>query len=195
MILDIKTALSIASMIELTDGKNPVQALKLIKITLKDNTLTAIATDRYVLGKMTIPVDNTDNEDFTVYWNSDTAKYLKDRSKLITSLDLTASHFVSEAGTYLMAKNISYPTNVENMFDNLDAHPLSQPLNVNLSYFTKVAKLLTPDQATRTPSQRTKPVWSMLATGEKENKMPKPILLTNEDSTIQVLLQPNARRA
>ena len=194
MILDIKTALSIASMIELTDSKANTIALGLIKIEVKGDTLTATATDRYVLGQMVIPIDNTDNEDFIVYWDKDTVKYLKDRAKVITDIVQTAPYFVDNTGTYIMPKNIEYPK-VDTLFETLETRPLAEPINVNLSFFTRVSKILTPEQARRTPAQRTKPIWTMLSTGQTDNAKPRPLLLTNEDSSVRVLLQPSLRRA
>jgi len=189
--LSSQQALSVASMIELTD-KN-LDTLKHIRLDFNSNMLTAYATDRYVLAKARYELDEPHPE-MTAYLDKYAVKFIRDNAKTTSVFTITNTLVQTDSGhTYPLLNDGSRLPKIDLDQVIVKAQLIEskeqQPVSMNLKLIERVNKLLTPAQATLAPAKRSSD-WTMTVGGIKD-----PIVFTEATDTFIALAQPKLRRA
>ena len=185
-----QVALSVASMIDLTD--KDLDKLRYIRLEFKGTTLTAYATDRYVLAKARYELDEPQVER-TAYLDRQAVRFIRDNAKLTNGFHINPDVIQTDGGSLMLLANLSDKTPIDLDQVILKAQLIEskeqQSVNMNLKLIERVNKLLTPAQANLTPAKR-KSDWTMTVGGIKD-----PIVFTEDSNTFIALAQPKLRRA
>lgn len=181
-------ALSVASMIELTD--KDLDTLKHIRLDFRSNQLTAYATDRYVLARAVYELDEPQVET-TAYLDKQAVKFIRDNAKATNQFHITNTLVQTDSGhTYPLLNDGSRLPKVD--LDQVITKALDQPqgteaISMNLKLIERVNKLLTPSQANLTPAKR-RTDWT-IRVGNRHD----PIVFTEPSDTFTALAQPLRR--
>lgn len=182
-------ALSVASMIELTD--KDLDTLKHIRLDFHSNQLTAYATDRYVLARATYELDEPQVET-TAYLDKQAVKFIRDNAKDTTSFSITKDYIQTDNSlqTYYLHNDGSRLPKID--LDQVITKALDQPqgtetISMNLKLIERVNKLITPTQANLTPAKR-RTEWT-IRVGNRHD----PIVFTESTDTFTALAQPLRR--
>ena len=182
-------ALSVASMIDLTD--KDLDKLRYIRLEFKDTTLTAYATDRYVLAKAVYELAEPQIER-TAYLDKLAVKFIRDNAKLTTGFHINADVIQTDTGSLWLLADLSdkTPIDLESVITKAEATPTTNDtLSMNLKLIERVNKLIPPSQANATPAKR-RVDWTMRVSSHKD-----PIVFTDDSNTFTALAQPLRRRA
>lgn len=181
-------ALSVASMIELTD--KDLETLKYIKLEFDSTTLKAYATDRYVLARAVYELDEP-TEPTTIYLDRGAVKFIKDNAKTATTFTLTQDTITANnLNTYaLISDGSTLPkVDLEQVISKaLDRPDGTEAISMNLKLIERVNKLLTPSQANLSPAKR-RTDW-IVRVGNRHD----PIVFTESTDTFTALAQPLRR--
>nr|DAW17346.1 MAG TPA: beta clamp protein [Caudoviricetes sp.] len=187
--LSVNMTKSIGSLANIT-GQTRLKdtpALTGVKITVTDNKLTAIATDRYMLAKTEFEIDNPTGESKSFVMPLEAIKYLKANKQLI-KMTVTDDYVTFDAWgnttSFALLKS-AYP-NVETMFDEHNPTAVNSvagndtPLLLNLELLGIVSKLVDYQDNSRSQANS----WTV---GISDNL--KPLVLSR--ANITVLFQPS----
>lgn len=181
-------ALSVASMIELTD--KDLDTLKHIRLDFYSNQLTAYATNRYVLARATYELDEP-SEPTIAYLDKQAVKFIRDNAKTTNQFRITNALIYTDTGhAYPLLNDGSRLPKID--LDQIITKALDQPqgtetISMNLKLIERVNKLLTPAQANLTPARR-KTDWT-IRVGNRHD----PIVFTENSNTFTALAQPLRR--
>ena len=181
-------ALSVASMIELTD--KDLDTLKHIRLDFNSNQLTAYATDRYVLAKAVYELDEPQVET-TAYLDKQAVKFIRDNAKTTNQFHITNTLVQTDSGhTYPLLNDGSRLPRID--LDQVITRALenqspTEAISMNLKLIERVNKLLTPNQAHLTPAKR-RTDWT-IRVGNRHD----PIVFTENTNTFTALAQPLRR--
>jgi hypothetical protein len=184
-----QVALSVASMIDLTDKDQLM--LKSIRLEFKGTSLTAYATDRYVLAKARYELDDP-QEERTAYLDKEAVKFIRDNSKLSHQFYINTGVIQTDGGSVKLLDDLDLkPIDLDSIIlkAQLVESKQQEPISMNLKLIERVNKLLTPAQANLTPARRNSD-WTMRVGGFKD-----PIVFTEPSNTFIALAQPKLRRA
>jgi len=188
--ISTEIALSVASMIDLTD--KDMDKLRYIRLEFKGTSLTAYATDRYVLAKARYELDEP-QEERTAYLDRQAVKFIKDNAKLTSGFHINADVIQTNSGSLMLLADLSDKTPIDLDSVILKAQLVEskqqEPISMNLKLIERVNKLLTPAQANLTPARRNSD-WTMRVGGFRD-----PIVFTEPSNTFIALAQPRLRRA
>jgi hypothetical protein len=177
-------------MIDLTD--KDLDKLRYIRLEFKGTSLTAYATDRYVLAKARYELDEP-QEERTAYLDRQAVRFIKDNAKLTSGFHISKEVIQTDGGSLMLLADLSdkTPTDLDSVIlkAQLIEPKEQQPVIMNLKLIERVNKLLTPAQANLTPAKR-KSDWTMTVGGIKD-----PIVFTEATDTFIALAQPKLRRA
>jgi len=182
-------ALSVASMIDLTD--KDLDKLRYIRLEFKDTTLTAYATDRYVLAKAVYELDEPQVER-TAYLDKEAVKFIRDSAKQTNGFHINPDVIQTDTGSLWLLTELSdkTPIDLESLITKAEATPTTNDtLSMNLKLIERVNKLIPPSQAKLTPAKR-RVDWTMRVASHKD-----PIVFTDDSNTFTALAQPLRRRA
>jgi len=150
-------AVAIASLVNYADNsKIPITpTLAAVHVTIKDNTLTAIATDRYVMAKFSTVLDVTDGRPSEFRISAAAAKWIlanvKKGNKWNTpapvSLEIDGDNLTittkETAYTSQLVAGISPKVeSLLNLFDEWQPAETAQTLSLGSKFLTKITKLL-----------------------------------------------------
>ena len=183
-----QVALSVASMIDLTD--KDTDKLKYIRLEFRGTSLTAYATDRYVLAKAVYELDEPQIER-TAYLDKLAVKFIRDNAKLTTRFHINADVIQTDTGSLWLLADLSDKTPID--LESIITKALDQPttndtVSMNLKLIERVNKLIPPSQANTTPAKR-RVDWTMRVGGYLD-----PIVFTDDSNTFTALAQPLRRR-
>ena len=183
-----QVALSVASMIDLTDKDQLM--LKSIRLEFQGTSLTAYATDRYVLAKAVYELDDP-QEERTVYLDKEAVKFIKDNAKTTHQFYINPDVIQVDSGSIFRIKDLDVkPIDLESIITKaLDTPTTNDTLSMNLKLIERVNKLIPPSQANATPAKR-RVDWTMRVSSHKD-----PIVFTDDSNTFTALAQPLRRRA
>lgn len=188
-VINTQQALSIASMVDLTD--KDFQPLQFIKLDFdNDFELRAYATDRYVMARGIYELYES-TEPATIYLDRGAIKFIKDNAKTARTFKLTQDTITADnLNTYALLSDGS--TLPKKDYDSiiqeaLDRDNTPEAISMNLNLLTRIQKLLPPTQATLTPAKR-RVDWT-IRVGAKHD----PVVLTDNSHTFTALAQPLRR--
>jgi len=184
-----QVALSVASMIDLTD--KDLDKLKYIRLEFKGTSLTAYATDRYVLAKAVYELDDPQKER-TAYLDKEAVKFIRDNAKLSHQFYINSDVIQTDGGSVKLLADLSdkTPIDLESIITKALGTPTTNDtLNINLKLIERVNKLVPPSQAKATPAKR-RVDWTMRVGSHLD-----PIVFTDDSNTFTALAQPLRRRA
>jgi hypothetical protein len=187
--ISTEVALSVASMIDLTDKDQLM--LKSIRLEFRGTSLTAYATDRYVLAKAVYELGEPQIER-TVYLDKQAVKFIKDNAKLTNGFHINADVIQTNSGSLMLLDDLDLkPIDLDSIIvkAQLVESKQQEPISMNLKLIERVNKLLTPAQANLTPARRNSD-WTMTVGGFRD-----PIVFTEPSNTFIALAQPKLRRA
>jgi hypothetical protein len=186
--LSTQQALSVASMIELTD--KDMDTLKHIRLEFHSNQLTAYATDRDVLAKAVYELDEP-SEPTTAYLDKTAVKFIRDNAKTTNQFTITNTLVQTDSGhTYpLMNDGSRLPkVDLDSVIQRaLDTDQTKEHISMNLKLIERVNKLVPPNQATLTPAKR-RVDWTIRVSSKHQ-----PIIFTENTDTFIALAQPLRR--
>ncbi len=182
-------ALSIASMVELTD--KDFQPLQFIKLEFSDDfKLKAYATDRYVMARATYDLYES-TEPAIIYLDRGAIKFIKDNAKTTTTFTLTQGTIATDTNhTYcLISDGSTLPNRDYDMIieQALESKATPELISMNLSLIAKIQKLTPANQTSLTPAKR-RVDWT-IRVGAKHD----PVVLTDNSNTFTALAQPLRR--
>ena len=181
-------ALSVASMIELTD--KDMDTLKHIRLDFNSNMLTAYATDRYVLGKAVYELDEP-TEPTIAYLDKHAVKFIRDNAKTTNQFRITNGLIYTDTGHAhaLLNDGSRLPkVDLDQVIDRaLESSSTPELISMNLDLISRVNKLIPPSQAKATPARR-RVDWTVRV-GAKHD----PIVFTDNTGTFTALAQPLRR--
>ena len=181
-------ALSVASMIELTD--KDLDTLKHIRLDFNSNMLTAYATDRYVLGKAVYELDEP-SEPITAYLDKHAVKFIRDNAKDTNQFTITNTLVQTDSGhTYPLLNDGSRLPKIDLdqvIYRALESESTPELISMNLKLIERVNKLIPPTQAKLTPARR-RVDWTVRVGSKHE-----PIIFTENTDTFIALAQPLRR--
>ena len=188
-VISTKQALSIASMVELTD--KDFQPLQFIKLEFSnDFELRAYATDRYVMARGIYELYES-TEPATIYLDRGAIKFIKDNAKTTTTFTLTQGTIATDTNhTYvLISDGSTLPNRDYDMIieQALESKATPELISMNLSLIAKIQKLTPANQTTLTPAKR-RVDWT-IRVGAKHD----PVVLTDNSNTFTALAQPLRR--
>jgi hypothetical protein len=184
-----QVALSVASMIDLTD--KDLDKLRYIRLEFRGTSLTAYATDRYVLARAVYELDEPQIER-TAYLDRQAVRFIKDNAKLNDQFYINTDVIQTDGGSVMLLANLSdkTPIDLESVIKKaLDTPTSNDTLSMNLKLIERVNKLIPPSQAKATPAKR-RVDWTMRVASHKD-----PIVFTDDSNTFTALAQPLRRRA
>lgn len=185
-----QVALSVASMIDLTD--KDLDKLKYIRLEFKGTSLTAYATDRYVLAKAVYELDDP-QEERTAYLDKEAVKFIRDNAKVSHQFYINTGVIQTDGGSVKLLADLSDKTPIDLDSIILKAQLVEskepQSVSMNLKLIERVNKLIPPSQAKATPAKR-RVDWTMRVGGYLD-----PIVFTDDSNTFIALAQPLRRRA
>ena len=186
--ISTQQALSVASMIELTD--KDLDTLKHIRLDFNSNQLTAYATDRYVLGKAVYELDEP-SEPITAYLDKQAVKFIRDNAKTTNQFTITNELVQTDSGhTYPLLNDGSRLPKVDLdqvIYRALESESTPELISMNLKLIERVNKLIPPTQANLTPARR-RVDWTVRVGSKHE-----PIIFTENTDTFIALAQPLRR--
>jgi hypothetical protein len=185
-----QVALSVASMIDLTD--KDLDKLRYIRLEFRGTSLTAYATDRYVLAKAVYELAEPQIER-TAYLDKLAVKFIRDNAKLTTGFHINADVIQTDTGSLWLLADLSDKTPIDLDSVILKAQLVEskepQSVSMNLKLIERVNKLIPPSQTNSTPAKR-RVDWTMRVGGYLD-----PIVFTDDSNTFIALAQPLRRRA
>jgi DNA polymerase III sliding clamp (beta) subunit (PCNA family) len=176
-------------MIDLTD--KDLDKLKYIRLEFRGTSLTAYATDRYVLARAVYELDEPQIER-TVYLDKGAVKFIRDNAKLTHQFYIKPDVVQTDNGNLWLLNDLSdkTPIDLESVIKKAQETPqATEAISMNLKLIERVNKLLTPAQANLTPARRNSD-WTMRVGGFRD-----PIVFTEPSNTFIALAQPKLRRA
>ena len=181
-VLPSNLARSIASMVALTSKDKVTPALQLVRLSVTKYKITAIATDRYVLGRLVLDYDGTDSEIDDYYLDAAALKLMATTKAGLVSIKHGETHFT--VSDYSSSVNVpifmgNYPK-VETMIpDAPEATPTGET-SFSIDLLSKLGKLVD-------ANGKKIDAWKILP-GGTENGRPKAWAATADNFT--VLIQP-----
>ena len=201
--LPASTLAAIASISAATSADKFTPILSVIKVTLTPETVTAVATDRYIAARLTTPlgdvVHTVSDTGSTFYLNAADATML---AKLKTGGMLTWNEETREVTAEmdnhsrftLHAVDGNYPP-VERLIPNESAdHDIPAGVGLNPTIFAKLAKFSLPGEK---PAELKKAAYRLGVEKLTDSRKSGPIVATRSGggSHLTVIVQPNLIRS
>jgi hypothetical protein len=179
----IKSIISLANIAG--DKKDPL-ALQSIKVAVVENKLTALATNRYVIGQ--IAYGDVDEEDVSYLLSPEHLLFLKTAKGNVTvdvvETDLVITHSGNTHRSAFLVGNYPNVAELLTQFDNGENIPNNDPVRLDLGLLSKVSKIIG-------TNPKDKATFDFYTKGKSETNKPSPLVLKRDNITI--LFQPNLR--
>lgn len=196
--LAASTIAAIASLAAATGTDKITPILSVIKITVTPETVTAVATDRYIAARLTTPLGDvahtTTDTGSTFYLNAaDATRLAKLKTSGMFTWDDETREVTAETDNHsrftLTALNGNYPP-IERIIPNETAeYDIPAGIGFNPTMFGRLAKLALPDE---TPASAKKAAYRLGIERSPESTKSAPIVATRSGggSYLTVIVQP-----
>lgn len=186
---------SLASLATLTSSDAVTPVLSVINVTITAGQLTAVATDRYRLGRVQFPVAASD---VTFKLEAKALKSFMATAKKhagdVTLLPDTDGVLVAAGGSQILigdsSRGVTFPP-VERLITNWAeaTTPGIPELGLDLGFLADIKNIYAPSDPWKIDTHRG--LQFKFATGE--HGKPCPVLITDGDDTLQILIQPKMK--
>jgi DNA polymerase III sliding clamp (beta) subunit (PCNA family) len=190
-VIPLSTAKSIASLIVFASKDKVTPALQVVRVVFDHGTITATATDRYVVGQGTYNYDHRDSG--TIYLDAAAAKFISsykaakyhDPMIAFDVLEGSLTIKTGDASTTISMFNGNYPA-VETLFENHKAAEAAEVHHFRIELLAKLNKVIDVD-GSKIES------WNFEFGTRTQPNRPAPVIATA--STFRSLIQPNLGKA